>query len=55
MIEPNRRLLWTANTSAINKTTFLLSDNINNYEEVHLYGSADRGNNSFVYIRSSVD
>lgn len=40
--------LWSATTAFKNNYSITLNDTINNYDEIRIYGSANRGSNYFV-------
>lgn len=48
--EPTYTTLWETDTPFRNEYSFTLNDNIENYDEVIYYGSADRGGNATVRV-----
>ena len=50
--EPTYTLLWSADTIFRNQYSITLNDDIENYDELIYYGSADRGGNATVRVMS---
>ena len=52
MINPKHTVLWSASSQVANQSTIALSDSIDNYDEIIYYGSASRGTNFAVSVKT---